>query len=456
MEPSPHNSSSPILDWIVAETKHPRAQGPRRPNSRPRRPTGPLERAPEQRPQQSFSGLEHTGLVLRFPNPLPTDIESAASDKECWDGFRQLIENQNSGPYVEIEWPAGYDSQLDVLVDNVMDQGFQLVNVTHNGEGEACFLAKFRIVDMALSDQDLFLKRRSDDMIWPLSASGDVFLGRSHGSDIRLQSMEASARHCRIYFCRRAVAIVDLVSEAGTFLNNQPLRRAIVDSFGLISLGRKETGQYLELELQVPTGEPATLRVISGTNRGRCVPLLRGITVIGRDPRCDQQIVAPYISRFHCRLSLLENVTLVEDLGSSNGTLLNGRRIACDRILPGDQLELAAEHFDVVNSNILRGQFGVGASLRLEERDYSLNQPVCTIGSQPSCTIAVPGVGLSRQHARLVWEKNGQELRLYDLGGPGGTYVNGNSVSSAGLKHGDRLEFGSLVTFLSLEEGQGV
>ena len=52
-------------------------------------------------------------------------------------------------------------------------------------------------------------------------------------------------------------------------------------------------------------------------------------SILGRDAVCDLVIVDPQrnISRKHCRLELTEGVYTLEDLGSSNGTYINGSRL---------------------------------------------------------------------------------------------------------------------------------
>jgi hypothetical protein len=63
-----------------------------------------------------------------------------------------------------------------------------------------------------------------------------------------------------------------------------------------------------------------------------------GPTVVGRDPRADLVIGDETVSRSHARLEEIEGGLWVEDLGSSNGTTLNGRRVASCLAQEGDLL----------------------------------------------------------------------------------------------------------------------
>ncbi len=72
---------------------------------------------------------------------------------------------------------------------------------------------------------------------------------------------------------------------------------------------------------------------------GLRVPLDRAL-VLGRDPGCGVPLPADDVSRRHARLSPVDDGHLLEDLGSTNGTHVNGERVARHRLAPGDRLQL--------------------------------------------------------------------------------------------------------------------
>jgi predicted component of type VI protein secretion system len=72
--------------------------------------------------------------------------------------------------------------------------------------------------------------------------------------------------------------------------------------------------------------------------------------LVGRDPACDIVISDSEVSRRHARLVVREDACILEDLGSTNGTFVNGRRIGApvelhpgDVIMMGENVLLAFE-----------------------------------------------------------------------------------------------------------------
>ena len=79
------------------------------------------------------------------------------------------------------------------------------------------------------------------------------------------------------------------------------------------------------------------LRGVSGEGFGRSYPLL-GPTVVGRAPECVLRLDESGLSRQHARLVPTAEGMQVEDLGSTNGTFINGKRIQRGFASPGDEI----------------------------------------------------------------------------------------------------------------------
>ncbi len=67
-----------------------------------------------------------------------------------------------------------------------------------------------------------------------------------------------------------------------------------------------------------------------GAGEGQRFPLLGATLFIGRDPDCDVLLVHPTIGRRHAKLRCLGTRVLIRDLGSQNGTYVNGARLTPD------------------------------------------------------------------------------------------------------------------------------
>jgi adenylate cyclase len=69
--------------------------------------------------------------------------------------------------------------------------------------------------------------------------------------------------------------------------------------------------------------------------------------LIGRRESCDIVLRFPNVSGSHCELSLVAGYWVVRDLGSSNGTKVNGQRVTEARLDPGAQLSVARHEYEI-------------------------------------------------------------------------------------------------------------
>jgi hypothetical protein len=89
------------------------------------------------------------------------------------------------------------------------------------------------------------------------------------------------------------------------------------------------------------SGGPAgarNVRLVSGD--GRTYPLSIGSTVIGRGDQANLRLPDVGISRRHARLDFDGAQVVLTDLGSTNGTMVNGQRVSAVALNPGDMIQL--------------------------------------------------------------------------------------------------------------------
>ncbi len=76
--------------------------------------------------------------------------------------------------------------------------------------------------------------------------------------------------------------------------------------------------------------------------------IIREVTLVGRKGgECDIALEHPSISKLHCAIARTDGLLFVRDLGSTNGTKVNGQRVTRGALLPGDELTFANIKFRV-------------------------------------------------------------------------------------------------------------
>jgi len=85
-------------------------------------------------------------------------------------------------------------------------------------------------------------------------------------------------------------------------------------------------------------GAAAGVRVV--TDDGRNYPLGVGSTVIGRGDQASVRLADVGASRQHARLDYVGSQVVLHDLGSPNGSLVNGRRVTAVPLNPGDVIQI--------------------------------------------------------------------------------------------------------------------
>ena len=94
-----------------------------------------------------------------------------------------------------------------------------------------------------------------------------------------------------------------------------------------------------------------TLRVLSGPQAGQVFTLNEGSNIIGRAPGCDIKITSPNVSKQHLRVDVFGSKVVLIDLGSSNGTFVNGVQIKSQVYRLHDKIVLFDVVIDIVDAS---------------------------------------------------------------------------------------------------------
>ncbi len=94
------------------------------------------------------------------------------------------------------------------------------------------------------------------------------------------------------------------------------------------------------------------MRVLQGKPHDRCLHFAKGEFVFGRGPECHVRPNSDWVSRQHCLLRVEDGGVSLRDLGSSNGTLVNGHLITEEcQLHDGDTLQVGPLVLQLIITN---------------------------------------------------------------------------------------------------------
>ena len=215
--------------------------------------------------------------------------------------------------------------------------------------------------------------------------TGESFtIGRSARCDLVLQDPNVSMRHASIERRGTTLTVVDDGSTNGTFLDGDrittaPLTPGRVLTIGetrlvLVGPGRpqaepsrtnafqdsnKSTGG-IPIELRTRTADMPPIVPVAITS----LQLEKDVITIGRDAANDVPLPNPQVSRHHARLRRTGDGHVIEDLGSTNGTFVNGERITSKQLAVGDQIQISV--FVITYNGATLKQVNTEGNIRLD------------------------------------------------------------------------------------------
>lgn len=91
----------------------------------------------------------------------------------------------------------------------------------------------------------------------------------------------------------------------------------------------------------------AKLVSVDPSNPNKEIELEQFPVILGRSSSAGIQIKDSWVSKAHCQIEAREDALVVRDLGSRNGTLVNGSPAKETRLSPGDKLTIGLTSFVV-------------------------------------------------------------------------------------------------------------
>jgi pSer/pThr/pTyr-binding forkhead associated (FHA) protein len=198
------------------------------------------------------------------------------------------------------------------------------------------------------------------------------------------------------------------------------------------------------------------LAILLPCGGGSDIPILAPRVVVGRSPECDVPVNYRSVSARHCELQRVDGYWRVRDLGSSNGTRVNGVATGVSWVLPDDVLVLGKERFYLIYvppegsqpPPRVAGSDGgrkppatATAHRRIAARDWTLGELVpcgggesvpllnlvVVVGRLADCDVVLNHGDVSARHCQLDYTVG--HWFVNDLGSHNGTRVNNQRCS---------------------------
>jgi pSer/pThr/pTyr-binding forkhead associated (FHA) protein len=129
------------------------------------------------------------------------------------------------------------------------------------------------------------------------------------------------------------------------------------------------------------------------------ITITKDLTLVGRRDQCDVCLAHQTISKMHCIIVKTDGLLFLRDLGSTNGTRVNGQRVRRAALLPNDQLAIAGHKFRVALGPDEAAQAPPDGTQQLEPAEIAKNQSANLQPRDRSNFGSVPGPPL--QPSRL-------------------------------------------------------
>jgi pSer/pThr/pTyr-binding forkhead associated (FHA) protein len=271
-----------------------------------------------------------------------------------------------------------------------------------------------------MSQKRFILKKVSNGTETALT--GDLVVGRSAESGLRLIEGSPSRRHAQLNLADGSVFVEDLGSTNGTYVNDRRIEANTKVRLKSNDRLRFDVEQFL---LRIESDEPQTEQTIQRPNPDLVVDA------------GERRVPAGWV----------EN----ERKGSGNETrYMSPEQVREERkrLAGSGAVERAFGNVEAPQLVVLSGAEG---TVRIELRAKQAGQKEWTIGSAPEREIVLKREGVSALHAKIVNE--GNRWKVIDQLSVNGTFVNGRRCAMSYLSSADRITIGPVECVFQLPRG---
>jgi pSer/pThr/pTyr-binding forkhead associated (FHA) protein len=231
------------------------------------------------------------------------------------------------------------------------------------------------------------LKNNKHNAVWLVEPK--VSIGRAGENDFVVDDPSIAANHVDIQVSHENLTLVNVSGSKQVTINGKVIEQSSpLKADDVLVIGS------VELEVVDPKREPRPAAAATAPTSDTQAPsgwalksnhtalanrvfAIKAETVIGRSNDCDITLAAAHLSRRHVKLSIQEGLLYVKDLGSANGTYLNGKRVVGEeRVRRGDELRFDTLSFGVIGP--------------AQDMDKTTVRPIPTIQPPPKAAAPAP------------------------------------------------------------------
>ena len=256
-------------------------------------------------------------------------------------------------------------------------------------------------------------------------AAGDTTVGSAQDNNVVVSKPGIAAHHISLAVAERSIVLSVGDAQARVHVNARPVREK-----ALLRLGDTVSLDTIQLRLmpdrdesirtKVPAGSKnppssasagdemnatrtrlappkVVLRGVSGSYFGKIVPV-RGRLVIGRGSDCDLVLDEAEMSRRHAVIENSGDGIYLRDLGSANGTFVNGVQVRDAILHPDDQIAFDTNRFLLEAPSLPTRE--EGAQQPIEVDDSTITQ---TMRAVPKPVQPAPGKPVDERNKNDIW-----------------------------------------------------